>query len=145
MTTYLASAEPNMSVIILITGFVVVFAVLILLIAIIWAYSKIVSYFQNVAQKRKDKKLAKKAAKKSADSAKAVEEVPSAPVASVSADNSLDLQTVAVITAAVEAFYGDGKKHRIASICPVGTNTRSEWATAGLLENIPKMRTEGLL
>ena len=142
MTTYLASAEPNMSVIILITGFVVVFAVLILLIGIIWAYSKIVSSFQNSAQKRKEKKLAKKAAKASVQT---VEEVPVAPVAAAPADNSLDLQTVAVITAAVEAFYGDGKKLRITSIRPVGTNSRSEWATAGLMESIPKMRTEGLL
>ena len=57
MNTYLASAEPNMSVVILITGFVVVFAVLVLLIGIIWAYAKIVSLAQNFAQKRKEKNL----------------------------------------------------------------------------------------
>lgn len=138
MTTYLASAEPNMSVIILITGFAVVFAVLILLIGIIWAYSKIVSSAQASAQKRKEKKLAKKQA-----SVAPVSEP--APVAVSASDGSLDLQTVAVITAAVEAFYGEDKKFRIASIRPAGNNARSEWATAGLMESIPKMRTEGLL
>ncbi len=141
MTTYLASAEPNMSVIILITGFAVVFAVLILLIGIIWAYSKIVSSAQASAQKRKEKKLAKK----QASVAPASEPAPEAPVAVSASDGSLDLQTVAVITAAVEAFYGEGKKLRIASIRPTATNSRSEWATAGLMESIPKMRTEGLL
>lgn len=142
MTTYLAAAEPNMSVIILITGFVVVFAVLILLIGIIWAYSKIVSSAQSAAQKRKDKKQAKQAEV-------ATSEVESAPVVTsqetAASDGSLDLQTVAVIAAAAQAFYGEGKV-RVVGIRPVaGANTRSQWATAGLLESIPKMRSEGLL
>ncbi|MBQ8000589.1 MAG: OadG family protein [Ruminococcus sp.] len=140
MTTYHASAEPNMSVIILITGFVVVFAVLILLIGIIMAYSKIVSSAQNASQKRKAKKQAQQAEISS------VEEAVSEPVSSAPAsDGSLDLQTVAVITAAVDAFYGDSKV-RVVGIRPTsGSNTRSQWATAGLIESIPKMRSEGLL
>lgn len=143
MTTYLASAEPNMSVIILITGFVVVFAVLILLIGIIWAYSKIVSTAQNAAQKKKDKKQAKKQAEQAV--ASPAEEIISAPVSSAPAsDGSLDLQTVAVITAAVEAFYGESKV-RVVGIRPSSGSTRSQWATAGLMESIPKMRSEGLL
>ncbi len=143
MNTYLASAEPNMSVIILITGFVVVFAVLVLLIGIIWAYSKIVSSAQNTAKKRKEKKLAKKQAEVvSAEEASAPVTVSPNPVVS---DGTLDLQTVAVITAAVEAFYG-GCKVRVVGIRPaLGTNTRSAWASAGLMESIPKMRSEGLL
>lgn len=141
MTTYLAAAEPNMSVIILITGFVVVFAVLILLIGIIWAYSKIVSSVQGAAQKRKDKKQAQQA--------EATPQVESAPVVTsqetAPSDGSLDLQTVAVIAAAAEAFYGEGKV-RVVGIRPAaGANTRSQWAAAGLLESIPKMRSEGLL
>ncbi len=142
MTTYLAAAEPNMSVIILITGFVVVFAVLVLLIGIIWAYSKIVSSAQSFAQKRKEKKQAKK----QAEASPVAEEAVSASVSSVpTSDGALDLQTVAVITAAVEAFYGDSKV-RVVGIRPAtDANTRSQWATAGLMESIPKMRSEGLL
>ncbi len=144
MTTYLAAAEPNMSVIILITGFVVVFAVLVLLIGIIWAYSKIVSAAQNSAQKRKEKKLAKKQAEVvpiEEESTPVTSPVSSAPAS----DGALDLQTVAVITAAVEAFYG-GSKVRVVGIRPAtGANNRSQWATAGLMESIPKMRSEGLL
>ncbi len=140
MTTYLAAAEPNMSVIILITGFVVVFAVLILLIGIIWAYSKIVSTAQSSAQKRKEKKLAKN----NPVSADAPVE-NTAPVVPAVADSNADLQTIAVIAAAVEAYYGEGKA-RVVGIRPAtGSNARSQWATAGLMESIPKMRSEGLL
>lgn len=140
MTTYLAAAEPNMSLIILITGFVVVFAVLILLIGIIWAYSKIVSSAQNAVTKRKEKKQAK-------NLSEPVEVAPAevVPVASAESDGSLDLQTVAVITAAVEAYYAGSKKVRVVGIRPTDTNSRSRWATAGLMESIPKMRSEGLL
>lgn len=142
MTTYLAAAEPNMSVVILITGFVVVFAVLILLIGIIWAYSKIVSSVQGAAQKRKDKKQAQQAEV-------ATPEVESAPVVTsqetAPSDGSLDLQTVAVIAAAAQAFYGEGKVRVVGIRLAAGANTRSQWATAGLLESIPKMRSEGLL
>lgn len=136
MTTYLASAEPNMSVIILITGFVVVFAVLVLLIGIIWAYSKIVSSVQKGAEKRKAKKAP-------VEETESVEET--APVVDNTADVSDDMQTIAVIAAAVEAYYGD-KKVRVVGIRPsAGGNVRSQWATAGLVENMPKMRSEGLL
>lgn len=136
MTTYLASAEPNMSVIILITGFAVVFAMLILLIGIIWAYSKIVSSVQKSVEKRKAKNTPVE------ETATAEE---SAPVVEDKADMSDDLQTIAVITAAVEAFYGD-KKVRVVGIRPqAGGNTRSQWAAAGLMESMPKMRSEGLL
>lgn len=120
----------NQSVVILITGFVVVFLVLLLLIGIIKIYSSIVSGAQKKAKKSK--------------SAPVVEPVVSAPaVTDVVEDNSqMDLQTVAVITAAVEAFYG--KKVKVRDIRPVSVG-RSNWATAGLMENIPAMRSEGLI
>lgn len=133
-----AAAEANMSVIILITGFVVVFAVLLLLIGIIKLYSVIVYNAQNRAKTPKK-------SKESADTAPAtpVSEPIPAPVQTVS-DGSLDLQTVAVITAAVEAFYSDNKKVRITGIRRA-TGARSEWATAGVRESIAPMRSEGLL
>lgn len=120
----------NQSVVILITGFVVVFLVLLLLIGIIKIYSTIVSGAQRKSEKKKV--------------SSAVE--PIAPVSieaePVQDSADMDLQTIAVITAAVEAFYG--KKVKVRDIRPVSV-TRSGWATAGLMENIPAMRTEGLL
>ena len=127
--------SDNQSVIILITGFTVVFLVLLLLIGIIKLYSGIVY----AAQKKAERKQAAKTEKIS-------EPVP-APVTDVQeaeSDDTLDLQTVAVITAAVEAFYSKDKKVRITSIRPAN-KSRSEWASAGLVQNIPAMRSEGLL
>lgn len=139
MNTYLASAEPNMSVIILITGFVVVFAVLVLLIGIIWAYSKIVSSAQNAFQRKKEKKQAENTPAEETAPVEASQEAPAV------ADGSLDLQTVAVITAAAEAYYAGSKKVRVVGIRPSNKASRSQWAAAGLAENIPNMRSEGLL
>ena len=125
--------SDNQSVVILVTGFVVVFLVLLLLIGIIKVYSALVCAAQNKTKKVKT----------------APEAVTEPPVSSVSPvddliDDGLDLQTVAVITAAVEAYYSKGKKVRITGIRS-SQSLRSEWATAGLFENIPGMRSEGLL
>ena len=131
-----ASAESdNMSVIILITGFVVVFMILLLLIGIIKIYSGIVYAFQQKSERKK----AAKAAEVSKPS-----EVLTEVVQESADDDALDLQTVAVITAAVEAFYSKDKKVRVTSIRPAN-KSRSEWASAGLAQNIPAMRSEGLL
>ncbi len=126
--------SSNQSLIILITGFVVVFLVLLLLIGLIKLYSGIVYAAQNKA-KAKTKPVEPAAAPVAAE--------PAADMAAIH-NVGLDLQTVAVITAAVEAFYGSTKKVRVTGIRPAST-TRNEWATAGIRENIPAMRTEGLL
>ena len=127
------SAQPNQSLNILITGFVVVFAVLILLIGVIKLYSVIVYSAQQKAEKK-----AKAKAEKNAQPAKAP--VP-APVSAQPSSTDPDLQTVAVITAAVQAYYGDSDV-RVTGITPV-SSTRSEWATAGVIGNI-SLRSEGL-
>ena len=128
-------SAQNQSLIILITGFVVVFLVLLLLIGIIKIYSGIVYSVQ----------------KKAASKAKAKESLqpdtaPSQTVAVVDEpqNEAVQLQTIAVITAAVEAFYGSSKKVIITGIRPA-SSARNEWATAGLMESIPSMRREGLL
>ncbi len=132
LTTEAEQAPDNQAVVILITGFVVVFLVLLLLIGIIKVYSAIVSGAQKKSEKKK---------------ACALVAEPTAMVTALADDaqdsDELDLQTVAVITAAVESFYS-GKKVRIRDIRPV-SSSRSSWATAGLMENIPAMRSEGLL
>ncbi|MBQ4569332.1 MAG: OadG family protein [Ruminococcus sp.] len=127
-------APSNQSLIILITGFVVVFLVLLLLIGLIKLYSGIVYAAQNKA----------KAKAKPAQPALAPVAAEAVTVAPASHNEGLDLQTVAVITAAVEAFYGSTKKVRVTGIRPANT-ARNEWANAGIRENIPAMRTEGLL
>lgn len=132
LTTGTESAPDNQSVVILITGFVVVFLVLLLLIGIIKIYSAVVYSLQKKSESKESLTPAAEAATPVAASVDAPQD-----------SGDLDLQTVAVISAAVEAFYS-GKKVRIRDIRPV-SSARSSWATAGLIENIPAMRTEGLL
>ena len=128
-----SSDSGNQSVVILVTGFVVVFLVLLLLIGIIKVYSGIVCAAQNKTKKSKTAP--------NTDVPPAKAEVV---LSEETTDEGLDLQTVAVITAAVEAFYSKDKKVRITGIRPT-KSLRNEWATAGLYENIPGMRSEGLL
>ena len=94
---------------VVLTGFVVVFAMLILLIFIIKIYGAIIQKAQNAGKKSKEKK------------AETVAETP-APV-------------VAVISAAVATMYGSSEKARIKSIKKSSDGGRSAWAKAGVLDN----------
>lgn len=126
------SAATDESLIILVTGFMVVFAVLLLLIGIIMAYAAIVSGVQNRINKKKKEKE-----EKASPAPVATTEAPVSAPAVVSYD--ADLQTIAVIAAAVEAFYGEGASRRIKSISRTASS-RSEWAAAGLNQNISARR-----
>ena len=97
------SEKFNISFTVILTGFVVVFAVLILLIFIIAIYGKIVSSAQNKSKEKKAKAEAEKAAKATEKSAPA-----SAPVQKVAPSNGLTDEIVAVIAAAVDSTYGVG-------------------------------------
>lgn len=128
------SQQLTLSASMLLTGFAVVFAVLFLLIFIIWGYGKIISGAQNKSAARKKAKLeAKQAAKKTqkTDSAESVvaEKAPTAQVAS----EGLSDEVVAVISAAVYSMYGSKEKVRIMSIKRRGS--RSAWANAGVADN----------
>lgn len=118
---------------VILTGFVVVFSMLLLLIAIIKIYSTIVIKVQNknnVIKAQKKKKVAQPQ-----DSLKKPS-VPSAPVKVVEAtasDDVADEEIVAVIAAAVSTLYGSDRKVKIKSIKKAGG--RSAWANAGVLEN----------
>ena len=98
------SEKFNISFTVILTGFVVVFTVLILLLLLTAAYGKIVSSAQN---KSKAKKEAKAAAEKAA---KATEKSAPAPalVQKVAPSNGLTDEIVAVIAAAVDSTYGVG-------------------------------------
>ena len=126
------SAATDESLIILVTGFVVVFAVLLLLIGIIMAYAAIVTGVQKMIENKRKKKE-----EKASPAPVAIAEAPASAPAAISYD--ADLQTIAVIAAAVEAFYGEGASRRIKSISRTAS-TRSEWAAAGLNQNISARR-----
>ena len=92
---------------VVLTGFVVVFAMLILLIIIIKVYGAIIQKAQDAGKKGKEKK------------AETVAETPApvvaAPVAPAQTDGVSD-EVVAVISAAVATMYGSSEKARIKSI-----------------------------
>ncbi len=124
------ASKFTLSASMLLTGFVIVFAVLFFLIFIIWFYGKIVTAGINSAEKRREKKKAAAEAKIQQESkAEVVEPVAAAkPVA-----NGLSDEVVAVISAAVYSMYGSTDKVKIKSIKKA--SGRSAWANAGVLNN----------
>ena len=106
---------------IVITGFVVVFAVLILLIILISIYGAIVNGIQKASKKNKDKK------EKS-------EPVVKKEMPVVINKKGVSDEVVAVISAAVYSVYGSSQNVRIKSI-KKSKSARSPWANAGVLNN----------
>lgn len=118
----------NIAVTLLITGFVVVFAVLIMLIGIIKIYSAVVNSAENMAKKKKEAQKAVKATDVAVSA-------PVAPVAPVVAQPVVEdsLEVIAVISAAVQAMYGT-ENVKITSV-KKSTRNRPVWSTAGLIDN----------
>ena len=114
------------SLTVLLTGFVVVFAVLLLLIGIIKLYGTIVYRIQT-GQKEKSKK-----------SEPVIEEIvapATVPAAVIEAEETVDdSELIAVISAAVYAMYSD-QKVKIKSIRRTQTKSAA-WKNAGLADNI---------
>ncbi|MDO4882676.1 MAG: OadG family transporter subunit [Oscillospiraceae bacterium] len=114
---------------VILTGFVVVFAVLLLLIIIIKIYSAIVNKAQSTGFKVK---------KKVETPGKPEESVTKAePVKEQSVQTQTDGipgEVIAVISAAVATMYGGKDKVRIKSVKKSGSK-RSAWANAGVIEN----------
>lgn len=115
------------SLTVLLTGFVVVFAVLFILIGIIKGYGIIVTKLE---QKVKEKKAQKEAA-----SAKPVAPVQQQKPVQITetAESGISDEIVAVIAAAVDAMYGSSGKAKIKSIKK--SDSRSAWSKAGILDN----------
>lgn len=115
---------------VVLTGFVVVFAMLILLIFIIKIYSAIVQKAQSAGsnskkgKKNKDEKPAEKPAA-----------APAPVVTASAATDGISDEIVAVISAAVATMYGSSEKARIKSIKKSSDGGRSAWAKAGVLDN----------
>lgn len=113
----------TMSLTILLTGFVVVFTVLLLLIAIIKIYSTIVYNIQNKPKKSK---------KNNDDDDTPKGTGASGGSASATATGGVSPEVLACIAAAVEYIYGQGNV-RIKNIRKAGS--RSAWGNAGVLAN----------
>lgn len=115
---------------VVLTGFVVVFAMLILLIFIIKIYSAIVQKAQSAGsnskkgKKNKDENPAEKPAA-----------APASVVTTSAATDGISDEVVAVISAAVATMYGSSEKARIKSIKKSSDGGRSAWAKAGVLDN----------
>lgn len=118
---------------VILTGFVVVFAVLLLLILIIKLYSTIVQKAQQSGKKKKEKVKIK--IKEEIPSVSTPAAAPAVSTLSVqSAQDGVTDEVVAVISAAVATMYGSSGKARIKSIKKSDTG-RSAWANAGILDN----------
>lgn len=113
---------------VVLTGFVVVFAMLILLIFIIKIYSAIVQKAQSAGSNSKKGKKDEKPAEKPAA-------VPAPVVTASAATDGISDEVVAVISAAVATMYGSSEKARIKSIKKSSDGGRSAWAKAGVLDN----------
>jgi len=114
---------------VILTGFVVVFAVLLLLIIIIKIYSAIVNKAQSTGFKAKKKVETPGKPEKTVTKAEPVKEQP----AQTQTDGIPD-EVIAVISAAVATMYGGKDKVRIKSVKKSGSK-RSAWANAGVIEN----------
>lgn len=112
---------------VVLTGFVVVFAVLIMLIVLIMVYGTIINKAEKTAKLRKEK------AEKKAEAPQPKIQAPVA-VNPVNQTNGISDEVVAVISAAVATMYGSTEKVKIKSI-KKANNGRSAWANAGVLNN----------
>lgn len=113
--------------IIALTGILVVFLILAILIFFFWAMGTL---FATIDKKKKAKAAA--LAEK-----KAAEVVPTAaPVVEEPADEDDDDEIIAVISAAIAAYSEqDGKQYAIKSIKRKDNRARSAWSLAGIGEN----------
>lgn len=109
----------------LVTGIVVVFLILVLLVFILWAMGKVL----NIKKKPKN------------TFAEAAASVQAAPMPVVNEPeieeyDEDDGEIIAVIAAAIAAYgEADGKQYRIASVKRKEKSLRSNWSAAGISEN----------
>ena len=113
----------------LITGLIVVFLIIIILVAILWGMGKLL----NINRKPK-------AAKSAPASAPAPAPAPVPPAPAQPAEEEYydedDSEIIAVIAAAIAAYgESEGKQYRIASVRKRDRSQRSNWSAAGISEN----------
>ncbi len=122
MSDYFANIDMMQAWTVLITGFVVVFAVLLLLIVIIKIYSTIVYNIQNKPKKEK----------KNDDDTPKGGAVTTSNAPAATSSNGIPNDVLAAIAAAVEFVFGS-KNVRIKNIRK--SKSRSSWGSAGVKTN----------
>ncbi len=127
MAEYFANLDMMTAWTVLITGFVVVFAVLILLIAIIKIYSTIVYKSEQSAKTRKERKSKK-------DDDDTPKGTGAGGGSATSAAGGVSGDVLACIAAAVAMMYGDNVRIKNIRKAPA----RSAWGNAGVLTNTAK-------
>ena len=119
------------ALVVLVTGRVVVFAVLILLTAIIKIYGTIVSKAQNKTAQAKPSKAAEKTAPKAPVTAA----VPAAPAAAPAVEAGIPGEVVAAIAAAVVSVSEEEHKGYAVKSIKRTAGSRPVWSMAGLMDN----------
>ena len=119
---------------VILTGFVVVFSMLFLLIIIIKSYSAIIAGLQRASDNRKKKKTKLVLEPVSMDKGVHIITKPAYVTPPTIDDDEIPEEVVAVIAAAVAATCGSSSKARIKSI-KKASGGRSAWANAGVLDN----------
>ena len=113
-----------------VTGIVIVFLILGILIFFLWAMGKIFQSIDNSNKKKKEQKAAEAAASAPAPSAPPV-------VEEVYEEEDDDDEIIAVISAAIAAYgEAEGKQYKICGIKKREKSQRSGWSAAGIAENM---------
>lgn len=114
---------------VVITGLVVVFIGLILLILLVSIYGKIFDVINSRAARKAEE------AKKAAEAAKTVAKPEPVKVAAPVVEDGIEEETVAVIMAAISAMSSaEGKKLVLKSV-KTAKPQRPAWSTAGIIDN----------
>ena len=114
---------------VVITGLVVVFIGLVLLILLVSIYGKIFDVINNRAARKAEE------AKKAAEAAKAATKPEPVKVAAPVVEDGIEEETVAVIMAAISAMSSaEGKKLVLKSV-KTAKPQRPAWSTAGIIDN----------
>lgn len=114
---------------VVITGIVVVFIGLVLLILLVSIYGKIFDVINSRAARKAEE------AKKVAEAAKAVAKPEPIKVAAPVVEDGIEEETVAVIMAAISAMSSaEGKKLVLKSV-KTAKPQRPAWSTAGIIDN----------
>lgn len=121
-----------------VTGLVVVFLILAILVLFLWLFGKIFKGIGNLQQKKAQKAAEEAAAKKAAETKKSAAPVPvqTSAAPEIEYEEEDDDEITAVIAAAIAAYgEAEGKQYRIASIKRPRT-ARSGWSAAGIADNM---------
>ena len=111
-----------------ITGLVVVFLILAILVFLLWGMGKIFKTIDNAAKK--------KAAAAAETAVKADEPVQQAEAIEEYIEEEDDGELIAVISAAIAAYgEAEGKQYKITSVRKRDKAARSAWSAAGIADN----------